>query len=98
MGEECGSTLNGIVAECPEVTITVMGTDVKCIIDTGAQVSTLTEAFYNQHLRSMVDLNDISDILRINTSQGAELPFIRFTSLQATLMGTTFTVLGCYWE
>ena len=49
VGEECGSTLNGIVAECPEVTITVMGTNVKRIIDTGAQVSTLTEAYYNHH-------------------------------------------------
>ena len=45
-----GSTLERMVGGCPEATIVVMGADVRCLLDTGAQVSTLTESYYRQYL------------------------------------------------
>ena len=54
-----GSTLlDKVVGECPETVISVNDCNVRCLLDTGAQVSTLTESFYKQFLSRDVDLID----------------------------------------
>ena len=38
-----GSTLDRVVGGCPEATIVMMGAEVRCLLDTGAQVFTATK-------------------------------------------------------
>ena len=89
-----GSTLERMVGGCPEATIVVMGAEVRCLLDTGPQVSTLTESYYRQYLESSVKLVDISNILRVNSSQGLDVPFIGYVELDANIMGRMFPGLG----
>ena len=49
MGEHStygGSIIENAVGNCPEVKVKLGGVDVRCLIDTGAEVSTITESFY----------------------------------------------------
>ena len=89
-----GSTLERMVGGCPEATIVVMGAEVRCLLDTGAQVSTLTESYYRQHLEPNVELVDISSLLMVNSSQGLDVPFIGYVELDANIMGRVFHGLG----
>ena len=43
-----GSIIENAVGDCPEVKVSVGGVDVGCLIDTGAEVSTITESFYKE--------------------------------------------------
>lgn len=45
-----GSIIENVVGDCPEVKFRVRGVDVGCLIDTGADVSTITESFYKEYL------------------------------------------------
>ncbi|KAL9967435.1 hypothetical protein ACROYT_G025657 [Oculina patagonica] len=42
--------IENAVGECPEVKVRVGGVDVGCLIDTGAEVSTIMESFYKEFL------------------------------------------------
>ena len=89
-----GSTLERMVGGCPEATIVVMGAEVRCLVDTGAHVSTITESYYRQHQVSNVKLLDISSILRVSSSQGLDVPFNGYVELDADIMGRVFSGLG----
>ena len=47
----------------PVVTMKINGIQVRCLADTGAQVSTETESFYDQHFSE--SLQDVSPYLKI---------------------------------
>ena len=85
-----GSTLERMVGGCPEATIVVMGAKVRCLLGTGAQVSTITESYYREHPEPNVGLVDISSLLRVNSSQGLDVPFIGYVELDANIMGRVF--------
>ena len=89
-----GSTLERMFGGCPEATIVVIGAEVRCLLDTGAQVSTITESYYRQHQESNVKLLDICSILRVSSSQGLDVPFIGYVELDANIMGRVFPGLG----
>ena len=89
-----GSMLEIMVGGCPEATIVVMDAEVRCLVDTVAQVSTLTESYYRKYLESNVKLVDISNILRVNSSHGLDVHFIGYVELDANIMGRVFPGLG----
>ena len=39
------------VGECPVATVRLGGVDVPCLLDSGSEVSTITEEFFNEHFR-----------------------------------------------
>ena len=90
-----GSTMERVVGGYPEATsVVVMGAEVRCLLDTWSQLSTLTESYYRQHMESNVKLVDISSIFRVNSSQGSDVPFIGYVELDANIMGRLFPGLG----
>ena len=61
------------VGGCPEEPIVVMGLEARCLLNTGAHVPSLTEFYYRQYLESNVKWVDISNIMRVNSSQGLDM-------------------------
>lgn len=59
------SLLHKAVGECPEDEVGLSGTKVKCLVDTGAQVSTVTESFFYQYLAEREELVDVSAFIKI---------------------------------
>lgn len=39
------------VGKCPVVTARLGGVDIPCLLDSGSEVSTITEEFFNDHFR-----------------------------------------------
>ena len=77
MGREFnGSAVyNKAVGSCPEVSVNLGGVkDVRCLLDTGAQVSTITESFFNEHLAHEEIIN-VSEFISITGAQGLTVPY-----------------------
>ena len=84
-----GSMIRKIVGQCPEQNVRVQGCDISCLLDTGAQVSTITEQFYRQHL-SHQELVDISQLVSVTGTQGHDVPFLGCVELDLEVMGEKF--------
>ena len=90
-----GSTLlDKVVGECPETVISVNDCNVRCLLDTGAQVSTLTESFYKQFLSRDVDLINVVHLVRLSGTQGLDVPLLGFVELDVFMLGQKFTQMG----
>lgn len=89
-----GSIIENAVGDCPEVKVRVGGVDVGCLIDTGAEVSTITESFYKEFLAQGREVIDVTSYIRISASQGLEIPYVGYVELQLTAFSHKFEGLG----
>lgn len=89
-----GSIIENAVGNCPEVKIKLGGVDVGCLIDTGAEVSTITESFYKEFLAQGREVIDVTSYIKISASQGLEIPYVGYVELQLTALSHTFNGLG----
>ena len=89
-----GSIIENAVGDCPEVNVRVGGVDVVCLIDTGAEVSTITESFYKEYLAQGREVIDVTSHIKISASQGLEIPYVGYVELQLTALSHTFKGLG----
>lgn len=64
-------------ARCPETYIELNGVKVKCLLDTGAQVSTISEHFYNEYL-STSELSDTRKILKLSAANKLQIPYLGY--------------------
>ena len=76
------------------MSVRVGDVDVACLIDTGAEVSTITESFYLEYLSQGREVLNVSCYIRISASQGLEIPYIGYVELQLTVLSNTFKNLG----
>ena len=76
------------IGDRPEVTIKLGGIPVKCLADTGAQVSTITESFYDSHFSGV--LQDVSSYIKISAGNGSDIPFVGYFEPDINILGTTF--------
>lgn len=65
-----------------------------CLIDTGAEVSTITESYFMEHLSQGREVINVSSYIRISASQGLEIPYVGYVELQLTVLSNTFEGLG----
>ena len=96
MGEHIsgGSVIANAIGDCPEVRVKVGDVDVRCLIDTGAEVSTITESFYMEHLAPGNKVVDVTSYIRISASQGLEIPYLGYVELNLCALSQTFKGLG----
>ncbi|CAC5418472.1 unnamed protein product [Mytilus coruscus] len=64
------------------------------LLDTGAQVSTMTESFYRNHMADFGDLVDITDMLRISAANGGDIPYLGYIECNLKALGYTFENKG----
>lgn len=72
----------------------VNGIAMCCLLDTGAQVSTMTESFYRSHIPEFGDLIDITDMLRISAANGGDIPYLGYIECNLQALGYTFENMG----
>ena len=67
----------------------------QCLLDTGAQVSTITESFYREHLaENGGHVRDVSQMIRISAAQGLDIPYVGYIELPLQIMGHAFENMG----
>ena len=65
------------IGKCPLVDVLVNDKEVKCLLDTGAEVSTLTEDFYKNNLAG-IETVDTTKWMKITAANGIEIPYIGY--------------------
>lgn len=85
-----GSPLNyrplphGLVGPRCTTTVLVEGKQCKCILDTGSQVTTVSETFYSDHLSSF-PVEPINALLEVLGAGGQRVPYIGYTRVLISL-------------
>ena len=82
------------VGKCPEVTVRLGSHPVRCLLDTGAQVSTITESFFKEQIAREEDLVDVSAFIRITGGHGLEIPYLGYIELTLQVADRQFPNMG----
>ena len=78
--------------ECPQTVVEINGTAVKCL-DTGAQVSTVSEAFYKKYL-STIALSDTTKILKLSAANKLQIPYLGYIEVDVKIKDCVLTHVG----
>jgi hypothetical protein len=68
--------LNGAVGDCPEMDVSMEGHVIRCLIDSGSQVTTITESFYKQLLKSKPTLHDTNEWMTVRGANQLMVPYV----------------------
>lgn len=103
-GQSVGSTpkdsdrdrlLKHAVGRCPVVDLKIGGVSVSCLLDTGSQVSTISEHFFKEHLAGVAsDMLSTSGWLKITAANGLDIPYLGYLELPVETMGITLSECG----
>ena len=72
--------------KCPVVTAKLGGVQIRCLIDSGSEVTTVTEEFFNLHFKEH-ELLSTSSWLTITAANGLEIPYVRYFELDIEVFG-----------
>ena len=87
--------LENAVGKCPEVDIEIGGISFRCLLDTGSNVSTLTEGFFRDHLHGEdEDMHCTAKWLRITAANKLPLPYLGYVELDIQVMELTIPECG----
>uniref|UniRef100_A0A3P9I2U1 Gypsy retrotransposon integrase-like protein 1 n=1 Tax=Oryzias latipes TaxID=8090 RepID=A0A3P9I2U1_ORYLA len=87
--------LKNAVGKCPVVDIQIGGIPLNCLVDSGSNVSTLTESFFRDHLHGGDDdMHYTSKWLRITAANKLPLPYLGYVELDIQVMGITIPECG----
>lgn len=75
--------------------IRIGGVPLRCLLDTGSNVSTLTESFFRNHLYGEdEDMHCTAKWLKITAANKLPLPYIGYVELDVQVMGLTIPECG----
>ena len=85
-----------LIGKCPIIMVDITGFKVRCLVDTGSTVSTLTESFYNQFLKESTNLQtDIS--VKLKAANGICIPYVGYIEVDMNVMGQNlYTICWIY--
>ena len=82
---------NKAVGKCPEVEVLMEGQPIRCLIDTGSQVSTVTETFFRQLLKEKPQLLDVTKWLRVKGANELDVPYIGLIEVSIEVSKSKYT-------
>jgi len=81
-----------LVGGSPMATVKIAGQEVECLLDSGSNISTITESFFKEHLRPVIDQDpSAAPWLRIQATNGWNVPFCGYF-LADVVIGTHGTI------
>ena len=79
-GEQCSNIsnqcINKLVGDCPLVDVLINDIPVSCLIDSGSQVTTITESHYLEHCSFIQKLRDCSRYIKLTAANGLDIPVV----------------------
>lgn len=84
--------MDHVIGKCPGVVAKIADIPVKCILDSGAEISTITETFYRKHFADC----KIKDVtwLKISAANGLEVSCIGYIETPLTVFEHTLDKVG----
>ena len=68
--------------------------NIRCLLDTGAQVSTITESHFKEHFAAEEKLVDVAPYIRISAANGLSIPYRGYFETDVTMFDSTFKNMG----
>lgn len=70
--------INKLVGSSPKVVVSMGGVNVNCLLDSGSEITSVTEDYYNQYFRDQVALNSTVDLIKVYAANGMSLPCVGY--------------------
>ena len=81
-------SLECLVGHAPTLEVKMGGIPVVCLMDTGSQVTTVTESFFKEHLKTLAaDVMDPKSWLVIRAANGIEIPYTGYIEIDMEVCG-----------
>lgn len=87
------SLLVRAVGTCPEIKVEYESLLIRCLIETGAEVSTIAESFFFEHLAQGDEPMGISAFLKIRAPE-VQLLYLGYVEMSISVMGHHFPDMG----
>ncbi len=78
--KQAGSVPKGLVGRKSTANVEVGGVGCNCLLDTGSQVTTISQSFYNDHLLEYI-IKPVSDILEVEGANGEPVPYAGYVEI-----------------
>lgn len=93
--EQNGSTdqsidVSKIIGTCPTVNVKMNGISINCLLDSGSQVSTITESCFSNVFLQMQDLQDCSSYFKLTAANGLAIPMCGMLIVSIELCGQIY--------
>lgn len=77
---------DNLIGQCPVADVFIQGVKTPCLIDTGSQVTTLTESFFRKHFDSVgTAIHPPIQKFNLVAANGLEIPYIGFIEADLTI-------------
>ena len=86
VGDSGQNAPQDLIGPVNETFVKLEGQPARALLDTGSQVSCLSETFYKQYL-SHVELRTLETLLEVEGAGGSLLPYLGYVEIQLTLPG-----------
>ena len=78
MGSDPGSFWQRAVGTSPKINVSIGGVAASAIVDTGSQVTTVTEGFFRQHLSNRLEVEPHHAYFRLTAANGLPIPLLGY--------------------
>ena len=79
--------LERVVGTCPETMVTIAGVPTLCLVDSGSQVTTVTETYFMERLQSKVEPLSSASFVRLRAANGMDIPCVGLFSSPLHIQG-----------
>lgn len=84
----CDQWLQRAVGTCPVVGLVIGGVNTQALLDTGSQVSTISEQFFRDYLCGKDDdMLSTAGLLKLTAANGLDIPYLGYIELEVEAMG-----------
>ena len=81
-------SLECLIGHAPTLEVKMGGIPVVCLMDTGSQVTTVTESFFKEHLKTLAaDVMDPKSWLVVRAANGIEIPYTGYIEIDMEVCG-----------
>uniref|UniRef100_A0A0S7F2X0 PPUP7114 n=1 Tax=Poeciliopsis prolifica TaxID=188132 RepID=A0A0S7F2X0_9TELE len=74
---------HGLVGTKTTAQVSIAGKDTNCLLDTGSQVTTVPQSFYEEHLSDLT-IHSLNDLLEVERANGQFVPYLGYVELTIT--------------
>ena len=83
------------IGSCPEATIKIGDVECRCLLDSGSEVSMVTESFYRRFLEPEgYRLIQIDTVLHLTAANGLTVPYVGYFEPDLCALGDTYNGVG----
>ena len=79
-----------VIGRCPEVIATFDGVKVNCLLDSGSEVTTVTQDFYENYLAKNRQLHNTHSWIRLTAANGLEIPCVGLAEVDVIVQGQLY--------